>query len=98
MYGTTLRIWDAANRHWKITWTNPTTGATDQLIGTACDGKIVQIGRHHDGRCIRWVFDEITGDTFHWTGDVLCEDGTTWKREAEFQATRQRDRERTYDS
>jgi hypothetical protein len=88
MYGTTLRVYDSDKRHWNITWTNVAAGTVDRLIGTATDGKIVQIGHHADGRPIRWVFDEIADSEFHWTGDVLAQDGVTWIREAEFQATR----------
>jgi N-acetylglutamate synthase-like GNAT family acetyltransferase len=88
MYGTTLRIWDAGLGRWRVTWMNPITGACDRLQAGCSDGDIVQTGHHEDGTPIRWVFSDITDDSFHWTGDALEANGMTWKREAEFLATR----------
>jgi hypothetical protein len=76
-YGTTLRIWDPTLGAWRVTWFNPVTGTRD-----------VQVGRHGDGTPIRWIFSEITPDSFRWTGEVLEGDGETWKLEAEFRAQR----------
>jgi hypothetical protein len=36
------------------------------------------------------MFTEITPDSFRWLGDALDVDGTTWKPEGEFRATRRR--------
>jgi hypothetical protein len=64
MYGTTIRVWDAALQAWRVTWLNPVTGARDELIGRQ-DGKdIAQIGTHTDGTPIRWLFTEITPNFF----------------------------------
>jgi len=88
MYGTTLRVWDAAIQAWRITWMNPVTGQYDRLIGRRQGKDLVQIGTHADGTPIRWVFTEITPDSFHWIGEALNPDGRTWKLEAEFRAKR----------
>ena len=88
MYGTTLRVWNAERGKWRITWLNAVTGACDSLETAPSDGNIVQTGQHEDGTPIRWVFSDITDDSFHWTGDALAADGVTWKREAEFLARR----------
>jgi hypothetical protein len=88
MFGTTLRVWDAAIQAWRVTWINPVTGARDELIGRTSGKDIVQVGTHADGTPIRWIFSEITPDSFRWTGEVLEPDGQTWKLQGEFRARR----------
>jgi hypothetical protein len=87
-YGTTLRVWNPSIQGWRVTWINPVTGSRDELIGRRSGNDIVHVGTHSDGTPIRWIFTEITADSFHWTGEVLNPDGKTWKLEAEFRAKR----------
>ena len=89
-YGTTLRVWDPSIQAWRATWINPVTGARDELIGRRIGEDIVQVGAHGDGTPIRWMFTEITPDSFRWIGEVLSPDGKTWRLEAEFRARRVR--------
>ena len=66
-----------------MTWFNPVTGAFN-VLHTRMDGeRIVQEGTQGNGRRIRWIFDEITDRTFHWTGEQQLPDGS-WRLEAEF--------------
>jgi hypothetical protein len=90
MYGTTLRVWDPAIQAWHITWINPVTGHREEQIGRRCGKDIVQVGARLDGTPTRWMFTEITQDSFHWTGESLLPDGKTWKLEGEFRAKRMR--------
>jgi hypothetical protein len=87
MYGTTLRVWDPLIQAWRVTWINPVTGR-DELIGRWHGKDVVQVGAHPDGTPIRWTFTEITPESFHWIGEVLQPDATTWKIEGEFRAKR----------
>ena len=89
-YGTTLRVWDATIQAWRVSWVNPVTGTRDELIGRREGKDIVQIGTHANGAPIRWLFTEITPDSFRWTGEVLEADGKTWRLEAEFHARRKK--------
>ncbi len=88
MYGTTLRVWDASIQAWRVTWINPVTGWRDELIGRKIGNRVVQIGTHANGTPIRWIFSEITADSFRWTGEALQPDGESWKLEGEFHAKR----------
>ena len=90
MYGTTLRVWDPAIQAWHITWINPVTGHREEQIGRRCGDDIVQVGARPDGTPTRWMFTEITPDSFRWTGESLLPDGKTWKLEGEFRAKRMR--------
>jgi hypothetical protein len=87
-YGMTLRVWDPSIEAWRVTWINPVSGARDELVGKRCGKDLVQIGTHADGTPIRWIFSEITPDSFLWTGEALEADGKTWRLEAEFRAQR----------
>lgn len=89
-YGTTLRVWDKALEAWRVTWINPAQGARSELVGRRIGGDIVQLGHHADGTPIRWMFTEVTKDSFRWTGEALQADGKTWKLQGEFLATRRR--------
>lgn len=90
MYGTTLRVWDPAIQAWHITWINPVTGHREEQVGRRSGKDIVQVGARRDGTPTRWMFTEITPDSFHWTGESLLPDGKTWKLEGEFRAKRMR--------
>jgi hypothetical protein len=90
MYGTTLRVWDAAIGAWRITWINPVTGHREEQIGRRIGTDIVQVGARFNGQPIRWRFTEITPDSFHWIGEALEPDGGAWKIEGEFRAKRRR--------
>jgi len=87
-YGTTLRVWDAALQAWRVTWINPATGARCDLIGRWSGKDVVQIGAMPNGTPIRWMFTEITPNTFRWTGESLQADGISWKLEGDFRARR----------
>jgi len=88
MFGTTFRVWDALIQAWRVTWINPVTGTRDELIGGWSGKDVVQVGSHSDGTPIRWIFTEITPDSFHWIGEALERDGKTWRIEGEFRAVR----------
>ena len=88
MYGTTLRIWDAALEAWRVTWFNPVTGARCDLIGRWSGKEIVQVGALPNGTPIRWIFSEITNESFRWTGESLSPDGKTWELQGDFRARR----------
>lgn len=82
-YGTSVRTFDPRTRSWQVTWFNPVTGAFNVLQTRMEGARIVQEGALDDGRRIRWIFQEITDQTFHWTGEDQLPDGS-WRLEAEF--------------
>ena len=88
MYGTTLRIWDPTIQSWRVTWNNPVTSRRNELVARWHGRDVVQIGTSPEGAPIRWIFSEITCDSFHWTGETLQVDGKTWKLEGEFYGKR----------
>jgi uncharacterized protein len=86
-YGSSVRTFDPHTRTWQVTWFNPVTGAFDVLHTRLAGERIVQEGTVGDGLRIRWIFQEITDTTFHWTGESQRADGS-WRLEAEFYGRR----------
>jgi hypothetical protein len=89
-YGTSLRAYDPAEKGWIFTWINPVSGACDKLRAIQEGDQIVQTGHDADGNLMRWVFTDITRNTFRWVGERSIDDGKNWILEAEFFATRQK--------
>ena len=87
-FGTTIRIYDPATQAWHVNWFNPHDGIRAELIGQRRGKDIVQEGRFPDGTPIRWMFSEITGDSFRWRGERLESDGKTWRLQVEFRGRR----------
>jgi len=88
MYGTTLRVWDAGLRAWRITWSNPAGDHYEEQVGRKIGSDVVQLGTRPDGTVTRWSFTEVTPDSFHWIGEALQPDGKSWRLEGEFRARR----------
>lgn len=87
-YGTTIRVYDPAADHWRITWFNPVTGEKDSLMARRQGEEILQEGKDDEGAPMRWVFSDITPRSFRWRGEVSRDGGKTWRLGAEFFATR----------
>jgi hypothetical protein len=86
-YGTTLRIYDPQLNAWRILWSDPATNFFTQQIGRAQGSDIVQIGPDPRGGSMRWVFDEIQPDSFHWRAERSTDD-QNWRREVDIRAQR----------
>jgi len=91
MFGTTLRVWDSSIQAWRIIWRNPVHNHWEDQIGRWSGKDVVQFGMRSNGIPTKWSFTEITGDSFHWLGEVLNVDGHTWTLEGEFFAKRMHD-------
>jgi hypothetical protein len=78
-YGTTIRVYDAATRSWRIYWIDPATNAYYQQIGRAQGPDIVQEGTTPSGARSRWSFTAIRPASFHWKGEASFDDGASWR-------------------
>ena len=88
-YGVTLRIYDPERDCWDVTWVDPITRFSARLTGKAMpDGTIVQQGVGSNGMGLRWVFDDITEDSFRWHSEVSLDEGKNWRLGLELQARR----------
>jgi len=82
---------DPKTREWRVVWMNPVSGALDVLRARKEGEKIVQEGTRPDGQRIRWIFDVLTAERFHWYGESQQADGR-WMRDVEFSGRRRASR------
>lgn len=86
-YGTSIRTLNPTTRAWQVAWLNPVAGSFDVLQARRDGDRIVQEGTRPDGQRIRWVFDVITPERFHWYGEAEQADGR-WVLETELAGSR----------
>jgi len=67
-YGSTIRMYDPRNDVWHASWFAPVRGVVVHLAGGLDGDAIVLEGTELDGTRCRWVFSEITSDSFVWSG------------------------------
>lgn len=87
-YGSSFRMFDAKTKQWRVDWFNPVTGVHNQLVARNEGDRIVQETDEIDGLIMRWVFDDIQLNSFHWYGVNSTDKGKTWKLSVEFFAKR----------
>jgi len=76
--GTTFRFFDTKLKQWRIVFINPQFNYVVTTQGGREGDDIVLHGSDSDGRPIRWIFREITPQSFHWTGEKSHDGGKTW--------------------
>ena len=81
--GLTLRLYDPSTHQWTIRFASSRDGdLTPGLVGGFSDGR----GEFHDqetldGRpiCVRFIFSEVTRNTFRFEQDFSGDEGRTWE-------------------
>lgn len=89
MYGTSLRVFDAAAKLWRVDWFNTRRGAHVHLVGRRIGDDIVQTG-YWDDRPQRWCFRDVGADAFTWEAHGLDDDGVSWRLQTRFRLARVR--------
>jgi hypothetical protein len=86
-YGTTLRLLDPPSGTWRVTWFAPQRGGELKLVARAEEGEIVLDSVEREPFAFRWVFCDITPDSFTWRGSG-SEDDVNWLVLQEMRAQR----------
>lgn len=81
--GTSVRIFDAKARTWRVVWVAASYGYLIQLEGGAEGERIVLRGRDTDGAALRWSFNDIRADSFVWRGEKSSDGGASWQLQEE---------------
>lgn len=87
-YGTTVRFYDPRIDAWWVTFIAPVFGGVVNLIARSVGDEIVLEGRAPDNKLYRWVFSDITDQTFRWRGYLSADEGRTWHMEEEIRGRR----------
>jgi hypothetical protein len=88
-YSTTLRIYDPKIDAWHIIWTNPPSGYVTHQLARKVGDEIVQIADiDASGSLTRWVYRNITSDTFQWCNERSIDQGKSWRLTQEMRASR----------
>ena len=91
--GTTVRFYDPSIDAWHSVWLSPLQGAVKAFVGRRVGNEIVLEGAREDGVPVRWIFSEITRDSFRWRGEKYNERDSTWSLYEEMHIQRRKPRE-----
>ncbi len=94
-WGTTLRSYDPRTDAWHVVWAGPRRGSVVTFTGRKIGEEIVMevdgvqglpcmnSGESASVRRGRWIFDQITANSFHWREVISRDAGKTWQLEQE---------------
>jgi hypothetical protein len=77
-WGATLRFYDEAIGAWRSTWIGPRKGVVMPFLARKVGEEIVLEGSFEEGVRSRWIFSEITADSFSWRAVDSNDDGESW--------------------
>lgn len=88
-YSTTLRVYDPKIDAWHIIWVNPPNGYITRQLARKVGNEIVQIADiDASGSLVRWVYRDITRDSFRWCNERSVDQGNSWRLVQEMRASR----------
>jgi hypothetical protein len=87
-YGTTVRFYDPSIDAWRSTWIGPVRGVVMPFIGRPVGEEIVLEGTFAPGVSTRWIFSQITPQTFHWRAEESRDGWKTRWLQQEMRASR----------
>lgn len=88
-WGLSLRFYDPSIKAWRSTWHGPKRGLVLPFTARGTEDGIVLSARADDIEH-RWIFSELTADSFRWRREETAPDGTTVIRQR-FDAVRAKD-------
>jgi len=86
--GSTMRYFDPRTSLWHVHWFGVSTGTLVRLQGKPSTDDILLEGTDVDGALLQWRFQDVTPDSFHWTGHTSDDGGASWHLEQAMDAQR----------
>ena len=87
-YGTTIRFYDPGIDAWRVVYVSPLQGDLLTFIARKVGDEIVLEGHDPEGSLMRWIFSEITKQSFRWRRVVSTDGGKTWQLHKEMSVRR----------
>ena len=88
--GTTVRFYDPKIDAWRSTWMSPIQGAMQTFIAQKVNQEIVLESKTKEGYPEKWIFSDITSQSFRWRSVETHDNGKTWQLTEEMQVRRSR--------
>jgi hypothetical protein len=85
MFGTTIRFYDPKINAWRSTWLSPLKGLVQTFIGQKVNDQIVLEHKNEEGYPEKWIFSQITKESFRWHSEETHDNGKTWLLTEEMQ-------------
>ena len=79
-YGATIRFYDAKIDAWRSTWIGPVKGYVIPFIARQIGDEIVLEGRRDAEIELKWIFSEITKESFRWRSIETTDGWATEKK------------------
>ena len=88
-WGTTVRYYDPKSDAWQVVFVGPAYNSMNVFSARKVGEEIVMEGKNADASS-RWIFSEITPQSFHWRAVTSPDGGSTWKLQEEMFVRRAR--------
>jgi len=85
LFGTTIRFYDPKIDAWRSTWLSPIKGIVQTFIARKVNDEIVLEGKTNEGYPLKWIFSQITPQSFRWHSEETRDNGKTWQLTEEMQ-------------
>lgn len=86
-FGTGIKYYDAAHDRWWMTWTGLTRQQAIEFIGRQVGSEIV-LEAQRVPTPTRWIYSEISRDSFRWRAESSSDGGKTWRLDQEMRVRR----------
>jgi hypothetical protein len=94
VHGTTIRFYDPKIDSWHSVWISPAKGIVQTFIARKVRDEIVLEGVTPDGYPEKWIFSQITRNSFRWRSEETHDEGRTWVLTEEMQIKRRGTRQK----
>lgn len=88
--GTTVRFYDPKIDAWHSVWISPTQGGVKTFMARQVGDEIVLEGKTTEGYPVKWIFSEITADSFRWHSEESRDNRKTWTLREEMRIRKRR--------
>jgi hypothetical protein len=78
LFGTTVRFYDPKIDAWRSTWLSPLKGLVQRFIARKVGAEIVLEEQTAVGYPEKWIFSQITPQSFRWHSEETHDNGKTW--------------------
>lgn len=88
-YSTTLRVYDPTIDAWHIIWINPPGRYITRQLARKVGNEIIQLADvDASGALTRWVYRDITPESFRWCNERSIDQGKSWQLVQDMRAQR----------